>query len=73
MPKLPTNMIRRKGRPGYWFRGKHNGKLTHVGLGADYKQACERQPAAFFEKLRNELSGLSWPRKGPLELAHQCG
>ena len=40
MPRLPTNMIRRKGRPGYWFRGKLDGKLCQRSLGADYKNAC---------------------------------
>jgi integrase len=33
-------MIRRKGRPGYWFRGKLGGKLTQRSLGTDYKNAC---------------------------------
>jgi len=40
VPKLPTNMIRRKGRPGYWFRGKLEGKLCQRSLGTDYKNAC---------------------------------
>ncbi len=42
MPKLPTNMIRRKDRPGYWFRGVLGGKLRQVSLGTDYPEACRK-------------------------------
>lgn len=42
MPKLPTNMIRRKDRPGYWFRGLLGGKVRQVSLGTDYQDACRR-------------------------------
>lgn len=42
MPKLPTNMIRRKDRPGYWFRGRLNGKTRQISLGTDYQEACRR-------------------------------
>ena len=42
MPKLPTNMIRRKGRPGFWFRGMLGGKLRQLSLGTDYQEAKRR-------------------------------
>ena len=42
MPKLPTNMIRRKGRPGFWFRRRHRGKLTVRYLGPDFETAKSR-------------------------------
>ena len=42
MPKLPTNMIRRKDRSGYWFRGTLGGKLHQISLGTDYQEALRR-------------------------------
>jgi len=42
VPKLPTNMIRRNDRPGYWFRGVLQGKLRQISLGTDYSEACRR-------------------------------
>lgn len=42
MPKLPTNMIRRKDRPGFWFRGVLGGKLRQITLGPDYQEAKRR-------------------------------
>lgn len=42
MPKLPTNMIRRKDRPGYWFRGRLDGKTRQISLGTDFQEACRR-------------------------------
>lgn len=42
MAKLPTNMIRRKDREGYWFRGIIGGRLRQVSLGIDYRPAVQR-------------------------------
>ena len=42
MPKLPTNMIRRPDRPGFWFRGVLHGKLCVRSLGTDYETAKQR-------------------------------
>ena len=42
MPKLPRNMVRRKDRPGYWFRGLVDGRIRQVSLGSDYQDACRR-------------------------------
>ena len=42
MPKLPTNMIRRKDRPGFWFRSKAGGKTRQISLGTDYQDAKRR-------------------------------
>ena len=39
MPKLPKNMVRRKGRSGYYFREKRRGKVTWIALGNDYQEA----------------------------------
>lgn len=39
MPKLPRNMVRRKDRPGFYFRRKSRGKVTWVALGKDYEDA----------------------------------
>ena len=39
MPKLPKNMVRRKGRSGYYFREKRRGKVTWIALGSDYQEA----------------------------------
>ena len=43
MPKLPKNLVRRTGRPGYYFRRKHQGKVTWIALGNDYAEACRRR------------------------------
>lgn len=42
MPKLPRNMVRRKDRPGYYFRRKSRGKVVWLALGTDYEDACRR-------------------------------
>lgn len=42
MPKLPRNMVRRPGRPGYYFRRKHHGRVTWLALGTNYEDACRR-------------------------------
>lgn len=42
MPKLPKNMIRRKGKPGFWFRRKINGRVVVRSLGSDYEEACRK-------------------------------
>lgn len=42
MPKLPKNMIRRKGKPGFYYRQKVAGRLVVRALGPDYELACQR-------------------------------
>jgi hypothetical protein len=42
VPNLPTNMICRKDRPGYWFRGRLGGKIRQISLGTDYQEALRR-------------------------------
>ncbi len=49
MPKLPTNMVRRKGRAGYYFRKKFAGKDKWISLGTDYGVA-----RAKLRKLRDD-------------------
>jgi integrase-like protein len=60
MPKLPTNMVKRKGRVGYYFRKKFAGRDKWIALGTDYGEA-----AAKVRKLRDDdfipRSDL-WPR-----------
>ena len=48
MPHLPMNMIRRKGRPGYWFQKWVGGRRICRFLGNDYEEA-----KAEFRKIRN--------------------
>jgi integrase len=42
VPKLPKNMIRRKDRPGYWFRGTIDGRIRQISLGLDRTVAKRR-------------------------------
>ncbi len=42
MPKLPPNMIRRKGRPGYYFRKMYAGRVRLIALGTDREAACRK-------------------------------
>lgn len=49
MPKLPRNMVKRKGRAGYHFRKKFAGRDKWVALGTDYGAA-----AAKLRKLRDD-------------------
>lgn len=42
MPKLPRNMVRRKGRPGFYYRAMRNGRVELKALGADYDEAREQ-------------------------------
>lgn len=42
MPKLPTNMVRRPGRRGYYYRKKTAGKITWIALGTHYNEALHR-------------------------------
>lgn len=39
MPKLPVNMVKRNGRPGYYFRKKISGKIKWIALAKDYEEA----------------------------------
>jgi integrase len=36
------NLVRKPGRPGWYFRRKVNGKTTWLALGTDYNEACRR-------------------------------
>jgi len=49
MPKLPRNMIKRKGRGGYYFRKRFAGRDVWVALGTDFSEAKEQ-----LKKLRYE-------------------
>ena len=42
MPKLPRNLVRRKGRPGYYFRSKARGRTKWRSLGTDYEAALRK-------------------------------
>lgn len=42
MPRLPTNMIRRKGKPGFWYRKVTHGKVSVRFLGTDFEDAKNR-------------------------------
>ena len=52
MPKLPTNMVRRKGRPGYYFRKKSAGKTKWTALGVNYEEACTKLRKMKREEIR---------------------
>lgn len=49
MPKLPRNMIKRKGRGGYYFRKRFAGRDVWIALGTDFSEAKEK-----LKKLRND-------------------
>ncbi|HET7251770.1 MAG TPA: tyrosine-type recombinase/integrase [Gemmatimonadales bacterium] len=59
MPHLPKNMVRRKGRPGYWFQQKIGGRRVRRFLGTDYNEAATR-----LKKLRGSEIPLSELRVG---------
>jgi len=40
MPKPLRNMVRRKGRPGYYFRKMYAGRVKLIALGTDREAAC---------------------------------
>ena len=42
MPKLPKNMVRRKGRAGFYFRRKIAGRTKWIALGCSYEDACRQ-------------------------------
>ncbi|MGH7742642.1 MAG: tyrosine-type recombinase/integrase, partial [Candidatus Eiseniibacteriota bacterium] len=42
MPKLPRNMVKKPGRPGWYFRRQEGGKTVWRSLGTDYEEACRR-------------------------------
>jgi integrase len=39
---MPRNLIRRRGRPGYWFAKRIGGKRITRFLGEDYQEACRQ-------------------------------
>ncbi len=49
MPKLPRNMIKRKGKRGFFFRKVVAGRVVVRSLGIDYDEACRR-----LRSLKNE-------------------
>src|SRR5262249_36053664 len=49
MPKLPRNMIKRKGRGGYYFRKRFAGRDVWIALGTDFSEAKDQ-----LKKLRHE-------------------
>ncbi len=42
MPKLPRNLVQRKGRAGYYFRKKFHGRDVWVALGTDLSEARDQ-------------------------------
>ena len=42
MARLPKNMMRRSGRPGYWYRRVEDGHDRITYLGADYDAAVTK-------------------------------
>jgi len=42
VPKLPVNMVKKSGRPGFYFRRKMGGKTFWTSLGTDYEAARAR-------------------------------
>jgi integrase len=59
VPKLPRNMIRRKGKPGYYFRQKVAGRVVVRTLGSDYEQACKRLRSLKLDDIPLESSTVS--------------
>lgn len=59
MPKLPRNMIRRKGKPGFYFRQVVAGRVVVRALGANYEQACQRLRSLKQEDIPLESSTVS--------------
>ena len=49
MPKRPKNMVRRRGRGGYYFRKRFAGRDLCIALGMDFSEAKDQ-----LKKLRNE-------------------
>src|SRR5437773_3926631 len=42
VPQLPKNMMRRKGRPGYWYQKRIGTKKVCRFLGTEYNEALTR-------------------------------
>src|SRR5258705_4064415 len=42
MPRLPRNMVKRKDRPGYYYRWSEGGRVRWISLGSNYQAACEK-------------------------------
>lgn len=42
MPNRPRNLVRKPGKPGWYFRRKVGGKTFWRSLGTDYEEACRR-------------------------------
>ena len=65
MPKRIRNMVRKPGRPGWYFRKKMQGKTSWTALGTDYDEACRKvrelkeSDSKFLEDFTNLLRTLS--------------
>lgn len=42
MPKRPRNLVRRKGRSGFYFRRMVRGRVKWLALGSNYQEACRK-------------------------------
>src|SRR6266487_3330760 len=42
MPKPLKNLVRRAGRPGWYFRKMFAGRVTWIALGKDHEDACRK-------------------------------
>ena len=42
MPKPLKNLVRRAGRPGWYFRKMYAGRVTWIALGRDHAEACRK-------------------------------
>ena len=52
MPKRIRNMVRKPGRPGWYFRKKMQGKTSWTALGTDYDEACRKVRELRFSDLK---------------------
>src|SRR5262249_58403615 len=67
MPKLPRNLVRRKDRPGYYFRQMHGGMVTLLSLGNDYEAACSKLRSLKTEGLPRNRPTVAEAAEGWLE------
>ena len=64
MPRRLRNMVKKVGKPGWWFRRKEGGKTIWRSLGSDYETACR--------KLK-KLKGSASVRLPDLTVKHAAG
>ncbi len=65
MPKPLKNLVRRAGRPGWYFRKMYAGRVTWIALGTDHEDACRKLRSLKTEgpprpKLTLREAGLRW-------------